>query len=72
MFLGSVVDKGLYTPTEIQRVSNSMTLNTVPISFALLGVEVLVACWLKADSHIACRSHAAPMPFPRHAVARSV
>ena len=23
---------------------------------------------LKADSHIACRSHAAPMPFPCHAV----
>ena len=23
---------------------------------------------IKADSHIACRSHAAPMPFPCHAV----
>ena len=23
---------------------------------------------VKADSHIACRSHAAPMPFPCHAV----
>ena len=23
---------------------------------------------IKADSHIACRSHAAPMPFPYHAV----
>ena len=23
---------------------------------------------LKADSHIACRSHAAPMPFPCHAL----
>ena len=23
---------------------------------------------LKADSHITCRAHAAPMPFPCHAV----
>ena len=23
---------------------------------------------LKADSHVACRAHAAPMPFPCHAV----
>jgi len=30
----------------------------------LLGNPVL----LKADSHIACRAHAVPMPFPCHAV----
>jgi hypothetical protein len=31
--------------------------------------ELLRAKWhLKADSHIACRSHAAPMSFPCHAV----
>ena len=44
--MGSVVDTGLYTPTEIQHVSNSMTLHKVPISVALLGVEVLAGCWL--------------------------
>ena len=27
-----------------------------------------VQCFLKANSHTACRSHAAPMPFPCHAV----
>jgi len=26
------------------------------------------AVYLKTDSHIACRAHAAPMPFPCHAV----
>ena len=26
------------------------------------------ASCIKADSHIACRAHAAPMPFPCHAV----
>jgi hypothetical protein len=25
-------------------------------------------CWLKANAHITCRAHAAPMPFPCHAV----
>jgi len=28
----------------------------------------LICSPLKADSHIACRVHAAPMPFPCHAV----
>ena len=32
-----------------------------------MTVQLLIHT-LKADSHIACRSHAAPMPFPFHAV----
>jgi hypothetical protein len=44
MSLSSVVDTGIYTPTEIQHVSNSMALHKVPISLALLGVEILAGC----------------------------
>ena len=32
------------------------------------AIKILKFRTLKADSHIACRSHAAPMPFPCHAV----
>jgi len=30
--------------------------------------QIEISGTLKADSHIACRAHAAPMPFPCHAV----
>jgi hypothetical protein len=33
-----------------------------------LLVHACCACSLKADSHIACRAHATPTPFPCHAV----
>ena len=32
------------------------------------GSRLKVLGYLKADAHIACRSHTAPMPFPCHAV----
>ena len=44
----------------------------MPVARSLLGCNLswlnLAAVLLKADSPIACRAHAAPMPFPCHAV----
>jgi hypothetical protein len=39
---------------------------------ARCSASILAARLLKADSHIAYRAHAAPMPFPCHAVPLTV
>ena len=53
-------------------VPNNSTLNNITIvtdtSWCLQLVHNPSPGTIKADSHIACRAHAVPMPFPCHAV----
>ena len=72
-----VIITSITNPHETQQ-SNLCTFRFTPSSYILrpsAGRYNILAqeekcsslCTLKADSHIACRAHAAPMPFPCHA-----
>ena len=49
------------------KIDTVLYTNFYPV-WLKLGVSDLHVIILKADSHIACRAHAAPMLFPYHAM----
>ena len=74
MAAGSLVLIASYYSCHRQAASGSFisTCFLIPVAMFCLtplnSVELQSCESLKADSHIACRAHAAPMPFPCHAV----
>jgi len=49
----------------IKQIKNPFTLSL--LNLCTLTKDIACGCF-KADSHIACRAHAAPMPFPCYAM----
>ena len=55
---------GIFCQPEVFKVSKSQ----LQFRMVTTTLTCFVSRYLKADSHITCRAHAAPVPFPCHAI----